>query len=171
MKKDFLECGKIVATHGIKGEVRINPWCDEPEDLLQLKYIYFNEGKEKIKIDKIRTKGNQIVVKLEGFENPDAAQALRGKTIYLNRNDMKLSEGEYFIADIIGLKVIDADTQEEYGVLTDVSPTGANDVYHITFKDGTEKLIPAIKQVLIETDIDSGILKIRPLKGLFDHED
>ena len=84
---------------------------------------------------------------------------------------MDLEEGEYFIQDLIGLEVVDADTGESYGKLSDVSQTGANDVYHISKPGEKEKYIPAIKQVVIETDVDGGVMKIRPLKGLFDDED
>ena len=171
MKNEFLECGKIVTTHGIKGEVKINYWCDDPYELLSVKTLYFNKGKDEIKVEKIRVKEPQLIVKLEGVNTPDEAQALRGKVVYIHRDDMPLGEEEYFIADIIGLKVIDADTNEQYGTLVDVSPTGANDVYHIKFPDGKERLIPAIPQVVIETDIENEVMKIRPLKGLFDDED
>lgn len=171
MKKEFLEGGKIVSTHGIKGEVKVNYWCDDPYELASLKYFYFDEGKEKIKIEKLRVKGTQLIVKLEGVNDPDEAQNLRGRVLYISRNDLSLGEREYFIADIIGLKVVDIDTGEEYGTLCDVSPTGANDVYHIKFPDGKERLIPAIPQVVIETDVDNGVMKIRPLEGLFSDED
>ncbi len=171
MKKKFLEGGKIVSTHGIRGEVKVNYWCDDPYELTSLKYFYFDEGKEKIKVEKLRVNKNQLIVKLEGVNNPDEAQNLRGRVLYIDRNDLSLGEREYFIADIIGLKVIDAETDEEYGTLCDVSFTGANDVYHIKFSDGKQKLIPAIPQVVIETDIDSGVMKIKPMAGLFDDED
>lgn len=172
MKKQFLECGKIVTTHGIKGEVKINPWCDSPEDLLKLTHIYFDKkGEENREVLSARVHGSMTLMQLFGINNPEDAASLRGKTIYLNRDELELKEGEYFISDLMDLKVIDADTGEEYGILTDVSQTGANDVYHITFNDKTQRLIPAIPQVVIETDVDGGFMKIRPLKGLFDDED
>ena len=171
MKNEFLECGKIVTTHGIKGEVKINYWCDDPYELLSVKTLYFGKGKDEIKVEKIRVKEPQLIVKLEGVNTPDEAQALRGKVVYIHRDDMPLGDNEYFIADIIGLKVVDIDTNEEYGTLVDVSPTGANDVYHIKFPDGRERLIPAIPQVVIETDVENEVMKIRPLEGLFDDED
>ncbi|MEG2144837.1 MAG: ribosome maturation factor RimM [Oscillospiraceae bacterium] len=172
MKKQFLECGKIVSTHGIKGEVKINPWCDSPEDLLSLTHIYFDQGGvEKLQVLGVRTHGNMVLMQLLGINTPEDGAALRNKTIYLNRDELELKEGEYFISDLLGLKVLDVDTGEEYGTLSDVSQTGANDVYHITFKDKIERLIPVIPQVVIETAVDEGFIKIRPLKGLFDDED
>jgi 16S rRNA processing protein RimM len=87
--------------------------------------------------------------------------------LYLDRRDVKLPKGQYFIRDLIGLTVVDADTGEEYGKLTDVSATGANDVYHLDYH-GREVLIPVIPPVVIEVDIDGGVVRIRPLEGLFD---
>ena len=81
---------------------------------------------------------------------------------------MELDEGCYFVQDLIGLEVVDADSGESYGKITDVSQTGANDVYHITDEKGNVKLIPAIPEVVAETDIEGGVMKITPLEGLFD---
>lgn len=168
-KKKYLEAGQIVATHGIRGEVRVQPWCDSPEVLSSLAVLYFNEGKTPVKV-RSRSHKNIVIMKIEGVDTVNDAAALRGRILYLDRDDIKLDDGVYFIQDLIGLKVIDADTGQEYGMLTDVSPTGANDVYHIKTPDG-EVLIPAIPSVVVETDIDAGIMRILPLKGMFDDED
>ena len=112
-----------------------------------------------------------VLLKLQGTDTLEAAQALRNQILYADRADMPLEEGEYFIQDLIGLTVVDADTGEEYGILSDVSQTGANDVYHISKPGEAEKLIPAIRDVVVETDVDGGIMRIRPLKGLFDDAD
>jgi len=101
----------------------------------------------------------------------EAANALRGKILYVARTDVRLPERTFFVQDLIGLRVIDADDPSvEYGTLTDVSQTGANDVYHIT-KDGKTTLIPAIRQVVEETSLEKGEMRIRPMKGLFDDAD
>lgn len=170
MKKQFLETGKIVTTHGIKGEVKVMPWCDDPQIFLELKKLYLEKGKKEILIDGARLQKNMVLLKIRGIDDMTAAQSMRGKVIYLNRDDIKLEEGEYFIQDLIGLEVSDVDSGKVYGELVDVSETGANDVYHIKFADGSVKLIPAIKDVVIETDIDGNTMKIRPLVGLFDDE-
>ena len=112
-----------------------------------------------------------VLLKLQGTDTLEAAQALRNQILYADRADMPLEEGEYFIQDLIGLTVVDADTGEEYGTLSDVSQTGANDVYHISKPGESEKLIPAIRDVVVETDVDGGVMRIRPLKGLFDDAD
>lgn len=171
MKKEFLECGKIVTTHGIAGEIKLNPWCDSPEELLDIETFYLDEGKTPVKATRVRAHKNMAIIKLEGYDGIEASQALRGKVLYARRSDFPLEEGQYFISDIIGLTVVDADDNHEYGKVCEVSSTGANDVYHIAFLDGSIKLIPVIKQVIISTDIDAGVLKIRPLAGLFDDED
>ena len=103
------------------------------------------------------------------MDTPEAAQKLVNRVVCINRADVKLPKGTYFIADLIGLRVVDADDPElVYGELTDVSQTGANDVYHVRFADGKERYVPAIPQVVIQTDLENGVLRIRPLDGLFD---
>lgn len=169
--KQYLEIGKIVTTHGIKGEVKVQPWCDSPDFLCGFDNFYLNNGKEKIEVSDVRIQKNMVIMKLVGIDTPEQAVTFRNKVIYINRNDAELDEGSYFVQDLIGLKVIDADTSESYGELVDVSETGANDVYHIKAENGKEFLIPAIPDVIIKTDIDEGIMLIRPLKGLFDDED
>lgn len=171
MKKEFLECGKIVTTHGILGEIKLNPWCDSPEELLDIENFYLDEGKTALKATRVRSHKNMAIIKFDGFDSIETAQALRGKVLYAKRSDFPLEEGQYFISDIIDLSVVDADDGHEYGKVCQVSETGANDVYHIAFPDGSIKLIPVIEQVIISTDLDSGVLTIRPLAGLFDDED
>ena len=82
-----------------------------------------------------------------------------------------MEEGTYFVQDLLGLEVFDADTGTRYGEISDVTQTGANDVYHIRGENGKEVLIPAIADVVLETDVENGRMVIRPLKGLFDDED
>ena len=91
--------------------------------------------------------------------------------LYIDRNDIELDEDVFFVQDILGCKVIDSDTKQEYGTVTDVLKTGANDVYQITDSSEKNYLIPVIDDVVISTDTDEGIIEIRPLKGIFDDED
>ncbi len=167
MKKRFLECGKIVSTHGLRGEVKVLPWCDGPEALLPIKTFYLDKGATPKKAEKCRVQKNMVLLKLEGVDTPEAAQALRGRVLWLDREEDTLEEGQYYIQDLIGLTVEDADTGEVYGTLRDVSETGANDVYHVAFPDGRVQLVPAIPQVVERIDIDGGRMLIRPLEGLF----
>lgn len=170
MKREFLEIGKFVGTHGVRGMVRVQPWSDDFEFLKQFKTFYLQSGKEKIEFTKIAPHGNVIIAQVRGVDTIEKAENLRNKVLYIKREDAHLPEGRYFISEIIGSKVFDADTNALLGTLTDVSPTGANDVWHIE-KNGKEYLVPAIPDVIISVDIDSDIIKIRPLKGIFDNED
>lgn len=170
MLKQFLEVGQIVSTHGIKGEVRVNPWCDSPEFLKKFKTLYFDKNGEKSVKVQSRVHGNIVLMKIEGVDTVEDASKLRNRVLYMNRKDAKIDKNTYFIQDLIDCRVIDADTGAEYGVLTDVSETGANDVWYIT-KDDKEYLIPAIPSVVISTDVEKGEILIRPLKGIFDDED
>ncbi|MBQ3049738.1 MAG: 16S rRNA processing protein RimM [Oscillospiraceae bacterium] len=172
--KEYIETGKIVTTHGLKGEFKVYPWCDSPEELTEYKTIYFSKGANTFSAAKVlraRVQQTVVILQVEGVETIEQADALRGKTIYVHRDDIELEEGEYLIQDIVGLEVFDADDSKKYGVICDVSKTGANDVYHIKFEDGSVKLIPSIPSVVISRDITAGRMEIRPLKGLFDDED
>ena len=168
-QKPFLEAGQIVSTHGVRGEVRVQVWCDSPEQFSAFKHLYWdNEGKQPVKF-KARPHKQMALVKLEGVDTVEAAQVLRGRMLYVDRRDIKLPKGSYLVQDLIGVTVIDADTEEVYGTLTDVSQTGANAVYHMTTPTG-EVLIPAIPDVVITVDTKKDILRLRPMKGLFDDE-
>lgn len=171
MLKKFLKTGKIVGTHGIKGEVRVQPWCDSGEFLKQFKKIYLDKyGATSLPVSSVRPHGNVVIMALKGIDSIEKAESLRGKVIYINRNDVRLEKGRYFIDDLLGCTVFDADSGEILGKLTDVSETGANDVWHITRND-KEYLVPAINDVLIDIDVENEKVVIRPLKGIFDDED
>ena len=168
MQKRYLECGKIVSTHGLRGEVRVQPWCDSPDFLVGLPTLYLDSGATPVTVREARAHKNVLILKLAGVDDIDTAAALRGKILCLDRADATLEEGEYFIQDLLGLQVLDADTGEDYGKLTDVLHTGANDVYELTGGQGEKRLVPAIPDVVIERDIAGGTIRIRPLKGLFE---
>ncbi len=172
MIKPFLECGKIVSTHGIHGEVKVQPWCDTPEFLLEFTTLYMDKGSKKCVVEQSRIHKGMVMLKLAGINTMDEAVTLRGKVLYIDRVDAPPDqEGVFFVQDLLGIQVVDADTQASYGTLTDVFRTGANDVYEITGEDGVKRLAPAIKDVVIRTDPHAGIMEIRPLKGLFEDAD
>lgn len=166
----FLEIGKIVSVHGLSGEVKVEPWCDAPEVLCSHKTLYFSKGEKKIKVKKARVQKNMAIIKLEGINTIEDAQSLRNKVLYADRDSLDLPEDTYFIADLIGMEVLDLDTGKSYGTICDVTQTGANDVYHIKAADGKMYYIPAIADVVKSTDIESGVMKITPLRGLFDED-
>ncbi len=167
MTDNLLQIGKITSVFGIKGEVKVQPWCDSPELLCEFDTLYWKSGTP-VKIESSRVQKNMVVMKIEGVDDPDAAQKLRNHVLYMDRNDVELDEGSYFIADLIGLTVVDSRDGKVYGMLSDVTETGANDVYHITDEDGRLLLIPAIPEVVDEVDIENGVMKITPLNGLFE---
>jgi 16S rRNA processing protein RimM len=120
MKKRFLDSGKIVGTHGIKGELRIDPWCDSPEFLCCFKKLYLDEqGRESIKV-KSRPHKNIVLCKVDGIDTIEQADKMRGKIVYIDREDIALDEGVNFVQDLIGLEVKDADSETVYGKITDV---------------------------------------------------
>lgn len=168
--KKYLEIGKIVSTHGIKGEVRVQPWCDSSDFLCEFETLYFDEGKKSVDIKRARVQKNVVIMQLDGVDTVEEAQNLRNKILYMDRDDVELDEGTYFIQDLIGLVCIDADGGGEIGKITDVLETGANDVYEITSAEGKKYLIPAIPDVVLETDLDGNTMTIRKMEGLFDDE-
>lgn len=165
--KQYLEIGKIVSVFGLRGEVKVQPWCDSPDFLCEFDTLYYKSGTPVV-IERSRVQKNIVIMKIEGCDTVEDAQKLRNRVLFMDRNDVELEEDAYFVQDLIGLKVIDADTGEEYGELTEVSETGANDVYHIRRADGSLCYIPAIPDVVKETDLENGVMKITPLDGLFD---
>ncbi|MCH5298824.1 MAG: 16S rRNA processing protein RimM [Ruminococcus sp.] len=170
MKKKFLEVGRIVGTHGIRGELRVEPWCDSPDFLAQFKTLYYNSGDEKIKVSS-RPHKNIVLMKIKGIESIEEAEVLRGRVLYIDRNSVKLPEGKNFVQDLLGCRVLNADDKTvEYGTIADVFKTGANDVYTVKSTSGKEYLIPVIDSVVVEKNVDDGIVLVRPMEGLFDDE-
>ena len=167
MKKEFLEAGKIVNTHGIRGEVKIMPYTDSPELLAEFDRLFLGKAHTEVIIERSRVFKNTVIAKIEGVDTPEEAEKLRNKLLYMHRDDLELDEDTYFIQDLIGMEVRDADSGQVYGKIADVMQTGANDVY-VVKGDDREYLVPAIGDVVVSTDIDADIMTIRPLEGLFD---
>ena len=120
MKKKFLEIGKIVNVHGLGGVVKVQPWCDSADFLCEFDLLY--RGKEHIKteIERASVQKNMVLMKIKGVDTPEAANALRNTVLYMNREDVELDDDTYFIQDLIGMKITDADSGAEYGTLKDV---------------------------------------------------
>jgi 16S rRNA processing protein RimM len=171
MQKKYLEAGKIVGTHGVKGELRVQPWCDSAEFLMRFSTLYLEEGKTPVRVISSRIHKELLLMVLEGVDSVEKADLYRNKILYLDRSDVALPEGRYFMQDLIGLDVYDADTFLYYGALTRVMRTGANDVYQITAQDHKNYLIPAVPEFIREIDLEKGKMMIRPIKGIFDDED
>lgn len=166
--KQYLEIGKIVNVHGLKGDVKVVPWCDEPEFLCEFETLYLGKQQKPVTVTAARLQKGNVLLHLAGVEDVASAEKLRGEILYMDRDEVMLEEGVYFIQDLIGLTVKDADTEEIYGILRDVLQTGANDVYEVTSAEGKSVWIPAIPDVIVETDLAQQVMRIRPLEGLFD---
>ncbi len=171
MRKEFLEAGKIVGTHGVRGELRVESWCDSPKVLAGIKTLYWNGGETAVKVLGARMHKSLVLMKLEGVDSATQGDLLRGKVLYLARKDVKIPEGRYFIQDLIDMQVQDADTGTVYGKVREVFQTGANNVYRIVGENGKEYLFPAVEEMIAETDLDGGVIRVRPIAGIFDSEE
>jgi 16S rRNA processing protein RimM len=166
--KKYIECAKIINTHGCHGGIKLESWCNSPEDLASLKYVYLKNSSsyEKYKVIKASVFKQFVIMELEGVSDMDAALALKNKTLYAARSDFRLEDGEYFIADIVGIEVIDADSGEKYGKVSDIINRGASDIYVVETPNG-ERMIPAVDEFIVNVDINKGVF-VKPIPGLLD---
>lgn len=168
--KQYLTIGQIIASWGVKGQIKIEPLTDDLKRFKDLKTVFVKTHEDMI-LYKVQSaiflKKENVVLKLEGIESMDEADRLRGYYLQVHRKDaIKLPKDRYFICDIIGLEVY-TEEDEFLGTITDVLQTGANDVYIVHDKNKREILIPAIKEVVKNIDIYERTMVIRPLEGMF----
>lgn len=166
--EDILQVGVIASTHGVRGEVKVFPTTDDAKRFKRLKEVLLDAGKEKItlEIEGVKFFKQFVILKFKGIDNISDVEKYRQKGLYVTRaNAVKLAKDEYFIADLEGLKVLDEE-DAEIGILKSVITTGANDVYDITLHDGRNLLLPAIKQCVLQVDVEAGFIKIHILDGL-----
>lgn len=158
---EFLDCGQIVNTHGIHGEVRIVPWADSPEFLRGFSTLYADGTP--IRVTSSRVHKGSVIAKLDGVDTVEQAMLLKGKTVQIRRADAKLPEGSFFLADIIGLPVVD-EAGQKLGVLREVLSPSVQQVYVV---DGQrEIMIPAVPEFILETNIAGGYIKVRLIEGM-----
>ena len=163
MKNRYLEAGKIVNTHGIAGEVKIMPWADSPEFLLDFDTLYLDQ--KPVRMTAARVHKGCVLAKLDGINDVNAAARLREKVVYIDREDIELEEGAFFLADLEGLEVRDADTGEVLGTIAEVLTPPANNVYRV--RGGKEEhLIPAVEEFVVETNVDAGYIRVRLIEGM-----
>lgn len=166
--EDLLQVGIITKTHGLRGEVKVFPTTDDVHRFKKLKEVILDTGREKItlEIEGVRFLKNLVILKFKGIDNINDIERNTGKSLYVTReNAVKLGKDEYFIADLIGIDVFDEEGRR-LGVLKDVIETGANDVYSIELENSQELLLPAIKQCILDVDIDNKKMKVHVLDGL-----
>ena len=164
---ELLQVGSIIKTHGIKGEVKVYPLTDDVNRFKQLKEVILEPDSDNItlEIEGVKFQKNLVILKFKGYDNINDIEMHCKKGIYVMRdNAVELDDDEYFVADLIGLKVI-TDEGEKFGTVKDVLHTGANDVYVIEHSD-KEVLVPAIKQCIIDVSIDDNTMTIHLMKGL-----
>lgn len=168
--EDFFQVGIITSTHGVRGEVKVFPTTDDARRFKRLKEVIVDTGKEQItmEIEGVKFFKQFVLLKFKGIDNINDVEKYRKSSLLVPRkNAVRLSRDEYFVADLIGLRVRDEDGRE-IGVLRDVMETGANDVYVIDLDDGRELLLPAIRQCVLEVDVEAGFIRIHILEGLLD---
>lgn len=168
--EDLLQVGIITSTHGVRGEVKVYPTTDDPRRFRRLKEVVLDTGREKLnlEIEGVKFFKQFVILKFKGLDNINDIEKYRQKSLYVTRkNAVRLQRDEYFIADLIGLKVQDEDGTE-LGTVKNVIETGANDVYEVEMADGRSLLLPAIKQCILNVDVENGMMQVHVLEGLLD---
>lgn len=168
--EDLLQVGIITSTHGVRGEVKVYPTTDDPRRFRRLREVILDTGREKLnlEIEGVKFFKQFVILKFKGLDNINDIEKYRQKSLYVTRkNAVRLQRDEYFIADLIGLKVQDEDGAE-LGTVKDVIETGANDVYEVEMADGRSLLLPAIKQCILNVDVENGMMQVHVLEGLLD---
>ena len=166
--EDLLQVGIITSTHGVRGEVKVYPTTDDPRRFRRLKEVVLDTGREKInlEIEGVKFFKQFVILKFKGLDNINDIEKSRQKSLYVTRkNAVRLQRDEYFIADLIGLKVQDEDGTE-LGTVKEVIETGANDVYIVDRVDGEEVLLPAIHDCVLDVDVEKNTMTVHLMKGL-----
>ena len=165
-KKQYLECAIIINTHGVRGDVKLESLCDSPDVLASLKRVFMLEnGRYKeIKVNHTSVFKQFVLASLEGVTDMDQAAAMKGTMLYASRDDFELGEGDYFIADLIGLPVIDVESGKTYGTVKEVINRGASDIY-VVKTPGGERMMPAVEEFVKNIDLEKGIF-VKTIPGL-----
>lgn len=160
-KQQYIEAGRIVNTHGIVGEVKIDVWLDSPQFMKKCGRIFVDGSA--IKIESAREHKGFLLAKLEGIDDVNAAMTMKGKSVYIDRADAKLPKGAYFLQDIIGASVID-ESGTEIGKLAEIMETPASRIYVV--RGEREHLIPAVPEFILKTDAENGIINVHLIEGM-----
>ncbi|MDD7408745.1 MAG: ribosome maturation factor RimM [Anaerovoracaceae bacterium] len=163
---DRIKVGKIVGAFGIRGELKVLSYADKPHRFEELDSLY--AGKEEYHVKNVRYQKDMVLLRLEGVDDRNAAEKLRGKFLEIDKSELReLDEDEYFVFDLIGLEAVDQEGKH-IGKVTDVIQNSAQDLYEIETDDGVKHLVPAAYELVTEINIDSGIMRIKPIPGLLD---
>jgi len=162
MRTGYLEAGKIVNTHGVRGEVRVQPWTDTPEFLTDFEQLYIDGTP--VRVLSARVHKSCVIFTLDGVSDIDGAIRLKNKIVSIARDDVDLEHGRFFIADLVGLRALDSGTDTEIGTVAEVLSLPASNVYVI--RGAREILIPAVSDFVDEINIDGGYIKFRLIEGM-----
>lgn len=167
---NILQVGAVTSTHGLAGEVKVFPTTDDPKRFKKLKQVLLDTGKDMLplEVEHVKFFKNMVILKFKGYDRIEDIMGFKGKNLYVAReNAVRLKKDEYFIADLIGMKVYTED--EAYlGELTEVITTGANDVYTVHMENGKDVLIPAIGQCILNVDVEHETMQVHLLEGLLE---
>jgi len=165
-QKKYLPVCNVVNTHGIKGDTKVKLLCDDRDVFDSIKTVYTDENAtNSLKIAYTKPLGDMLIVKFEGINDINQALCYKGKMLFADRNDIKKDDGSFFIADLIGLDIININNGEKLGVLADVDQNPAHDIYVIKSENGTH-YVPVVKEFVKEIDLEKGIF-ISPIEGMF----
>ena len=165
-----LQVGIITATHGLKGEVKVYPTTDDPGRFRRLKKVILDNGKVSVdlEIESVKYFKKFVILKFKGLDDIEQVEKYRKASLYVTRdNAVRLKKDEFFIADLIDMKVVNEDGSP-LGTLRDVITTGANDVYEVALDEGGTVLIPAIKECILDVDVENAVMRVHLLEGLLD---
>ena len=163
--EELIVCARVSNTHGYRGTVKVMPLCDYPEIIEELGYLITNDGVER-RIISLSYHKDLLLVTLEGIDSMEKAEIFKMTDLYARREDIPMEDGAFFIEDLIGLEVFDADSGKKYGVIKSVDNFGASDIYTVKTPTG-EFMIPVVKEYVPEIDLEKGIF-IRPIEGMTD---
>ena len=165
MLQKYLEVGKITGTHGIMGEVRVQPWADSPQFLCSFQTLYVDKDHWPIQVERARVHKNMAILKFQGVTDVPSALAMRNAILYIDRDDAHLPEGSFFLADIMGLEVRDVETGRVLGKVDDILTLPANNVYVVRGGE-REIMIPAVPQFIQTVDLEGGFLLVHLIECL-----
>ena len=167
---NLLEIGKIVNSHGLRGEVKVVPWMDYPEDFGKLSCVYIKQNKEykKLTVSEVKFQKGNVIVKFSEYNDINEILQFKNSVLYADRSDLgELPEGVYYIVDLIGLKVY-TESDEYVGEIADVFNAGASDIYDVKREGKKNLLLPVIDDVVKKVDIENGRVTVHIMEGLDD---
>lgn len=159
----------MVSTHAVRGEVKVYPECDSARMFASLKRLFYDSGgKNEVALEAMRASGKMVLLKIKQVDSPEQARGLIGKPLFFDRDDVKLEKGRYYIDDLIGCAVVDADSKKVYGEVSQVSFNGKHDVYHVSAASGITRYIPAAADFIASVDTKLKIIQVRPIPGMLE---